>query len=184
MIKNILKRREESDTYQTRVCRLSGGDRSQWKWIYKELSVNTVAFFSCRGRLTKVLAVATRRQTGSKGWGGWVRLSDVDTRELVGFQNKLLCHFILEVDMFGGRIQKFVIDKDRPVFLGRKLVGLVVDGVLVSKSSWPFKWNGAHLHILRASDPFVHCKMHYIFYTGVGTQSWMICNRQVWWWDK
>ena len=64
-----------------------------------------------------------------------MRLSDVDTRELVGFQNKLLCHFILEVDMFGGRIQKFVIDKDRPVFLGRELVGLVVDGVLVSKSS-------------------------------------------------
>ena len=30
---------------------IAGADRSQWKWIYSELSANTVAFIICRGRL-------------------------------------------------------------------------------------------------------------------------------------
>ena len=34
-----------------------------------------------------MLAGAARGGTGSKGGGGPVRLSDVDTRELAGFQN-------------------------------------------------------------------------------------------------
>ena len=53
--------------------------------IFPELSASTVAFISCRGRLTKMLAGAARAETGSKGGGGRVRLSDVDTWELAGF---------------------------------------------------------------------------------------------------
>ena len=60
-----------------------------------------MAFISCRGRLTIVLAGANRGETGSKGGGGRERLSNVDTRELAGFQNQLICHFVLVVDMIG-----------------------------------------------------------------------------------
>ena len=48
-----------------------------------------------------MLAGATRGEKGSKVGGGRVRLSDVDTRELAGFQNQLICHFVLVVDMIG-----------------------------------------------------------------------------------
>ena len=48
---------------------------------YQELSANTVAFISCKNRLTKVLAGAARGKMGSKVGGGQVGLSDVDTRE-------------------------------------------------------------------------------------------------------
>ena len=44
--------------------------------------------------MTKVLAGAARGEKGSKGGGGQVRLLDVDTGELTGFQNELICHFI------------------------------------------------------------------------------------------
>ena len=50
-----------------------------------ELSVSTVAFISWSGRLTEVLAGAARGETGSKGGGGQLRLSNVDTWELAGF---------------------------------------------------------------------------------------------------
>ena len=50
-----------------------------------ELSASTVAFISCRIRLTKVLACAAKGETRSKGGGGQLRLSDVDTRELAEF---------------------------------------------------------------------------------------------------
>jgi hypothetical protein len=36
---------------------------------------------------------------GSKGGGGQVKLSDIDTRELAGFQNEMICRFILAADM-------------------------------------------------------------------------------------
>ena len=48
-----------------------------------------MTFISCGIRLTKVLADAGRRKTGSKGGGGRVRLSNVDTGEMAGFQNVL-----------------------------------------------------------------------------------------------
>ena len=48
-----------------------------------------------------MLAGAAREETGSKGEGGHVRLLDVDTRELAGFQNKLICCFISAMDMVG-----------------------------------------------------------------------------------
>ena len=38
---------------------------------------------------------AARGEMGSKGGGGPVRLSDVDTWELAGFQNKVISHFML-----------------------------------------------------------------------------------------
>ena len=82
----------------------------------------SVAFISCRGRLTKVLAGAARRGTGSKGGGGRVRISYVDTRELAGFQNKLICHFILAADMVEGGIWEFVNNTDRSAFLERDWV--------------------------------------------------------------
>ena len=56
-----------------------------------ELSASTVTFISCRGRLIKVLASAARGEMGSKGAGGRVRLSDVDTWELVNM--KLILKF-------------------------------------------------------------------------------------------
>ena len=61
-----------------------------------------------------MLAGATRGKTASKGGGGRVRLLDVDTRELTGFQNELICCFILAVDMVRDGIQEFVNDKDGP----------------------------------------------------------------------
>ena len=68
---------------------------------YKELSANTAAFISCRRRLTKVLAGDTRREKGSKGGGGRVRLSDVDTWRLSGLKHKLKYHLKLASDMVG-----------------------------------------------------------------------------------
>ena len=53
---------------------------------YIELSVNTVAFISCRCRLTKVLAGATMGETGNKDGGSHVRLPDVDTGRLSGLK--------------------------------------------------------------------------------------------------
>jgi hypothetical protein len=58
-----------------------------------------VAFISCRSRLTKVLANTARGQMGRKGGGCRVRLSNVDTGELVGFKDELICCFILVADM-------------------------------------------------------------------------------------
>ena len=98
--------------------------RVRWKLKkYQELSANAVAFICCRSRLTKVLASATRGEMGSKGGGGWVRLSDVDIRELAGFQSELICRFILAVGMVGGSIWEFVFDTDGPAFLERELMG-------------------------------------------------------------
>ena len=48
-----------------------------------------------------MLAGAAKGETGSKGGGGPVRLSDVDTWELAGFQNELICHFMLGEDVLG-----------------------------------------------------------------------------------
>ena len=56
-----------------------------------------------------MLAGAARGETGSKGGEGRVRLSDVDTWELVGFQ-ELICRFILVADMVRGGIREFVND--------------------------------------------------------------------------
>ena len=74
-----------------------------------------------------MLAGAAREETGSKGGGGPVRLSDVDTWELVGFQNQLICGFILAADVVEGGIREFVSNTDGPAFLERELVGLGVD---------------------------------------------------------
>jgi hypothetical protein len=87
-----------------------------------------VVFISCRSILTKVLTGATRGETGSKGEGVRVRLSDVDTKELTGFQKELICFFILMADMVGGGIWELVNDTDGPAFLERELMGLGVDG--------------------------------------------------------
>ena len=75
-----------------------------------------------------MLAGAAREEMGSKGGGGRMRLSDVDTRELAGFQNELICRFILAANMVGDGIQEFVNDMDGPAFLERELVGLGADG--------------------------------------------------------
>ena len=50
--------------------------------------------------------------------------------------------------------------------------------VPVGQNSRPCKWTGAHLHISRASDRFLRCKLHYISYTEVSALIWMIYNRQ------
>ena len=51
-------------------------------------------------------------KTRSKGGGGPVRLLDVDTWELVVFQNQLIRCFMLAVDVVGGGIQEFVNNTD------------------------------------------------------------------------
>ena len=80
-----------------------------------------MTFISYRCRL---LAGTARGKKGSKGGGGRVRLSDVDTGELAGFKDKLICRFILSADMVGGGIQEIVNDTDRSAFLERKLMGM------------------------------------------------------------
>ena len=55
---------------------------------------------------------------GSKSGGGLVRLSDVDTWELAGFQNQLICRFMLAADVVGAGIQEFVNNMDGPAFPG------------------------------------------------------------------
>ena len=48
-----------------------------------------------------MLAGAASGGTGSKCGGGPVRLSDVDTRELAGFQNELIRRFMMAADVVG-----------------------------------------------------------------------------------
>ena len=48
-----------------------------------------------------MLAGAARGEMGSNSGGGRVRLLDVDTWELAGFQNELICYFILVANMVG-----------------------------------------------------------------------------------
>ena len=62
----------------------------------------------------------------SKGGGGRVRLSAVDTWKLTGFQNQLIRRFMLAADVVD--IQEFVNNTDGPAFLERELMGLGVDG--------------------------------------------------------
>ena len=63
-----------------------------------------------------------------------MRLSNVDTRELVGFKDKLICHFILAMGMVGGGIWEFVNDTEGPEFLEREMMGL---GVV--QECWSFR---------------------------------------------
>ena len=81
-----------------------------------ELAAKTVAFISCRGRLTIMLASATRGKKGSRDGGSKVRLPDVDTERLLEL-NVLVCSFELAVDVVGGDIREFVNDVDGPTFL-------------------------------------------------------------------
>ena len=67
---------------------------------------HTVAFISCRGRLTEVLASAARGEMGSKGGGVRVRLSYVDTREFAGI-SELVDMLILLNIMFLHRWEDF-----------------------------------------------------------------------------
>jgi hypothetical protein len=71
-----------------------------------------------------VLAGAARGETGSKGGGGPVRLLYVDTQELAGFQNELVCRFMLVADVVRGGIRKFMNNADGPAFRERELVGI------------------------------------------------------------
>ena len=73
-----------------------------------------------------MLAGVARREKGSKGGGGRVRLLDVDTRRLWGLKYKLICLF--KLDMVRGGIRDFVNDTDGPAFLEKYLMGLGVDG--------------------------------------------------------
>ena len=57
-----------------------------------------------------------------------MRLSDVDTLELAGFQNELIRRFMLAADVVRGGIREFMNNADGPAFLKRELVGLGVDG--------------------------------------------------------
>ena len=66
-------------------------ERSSEKIKYKiELSANTVAFTSCRSRLTKVLAGAAKGKKGSTDRGDQVRLPDNYTGRVWGLKYKLI----------------------------------------------------------------------------------------------
>ena len=71
-----------------------------------------MAFISYRHRLTKVLADAARREKGSKGVGGRVSLSNVDTGRLSGLKYRSICCLTLAADMVGDVIRKVVNDMD------------------------------------------------------------------------
>ena len=51
-----------------------------------------------------MLADTARDEMGSMGGGGRVRLLNVDTRELAGFKDKLIWHFLLAANMVRGDI--------------------------------------------------------------------------------
>ena len=59
-----------------------------------------------------MLAGAARGETGIKGRGGPVRLSDIDTWELVEFQNELIGRFVLAADVIGSDIWEFMNNTD------------------------------------------------------------------------
>ena len=65
----------------------------------EEPSVNTVTLISYRHRLVKLQVLLGGK--GTKGGGGRVRLSNVDTGRLTGFKYKLICCFKLVTDMVG-----------------------------------------------------------------------------------
>ena len=66
--KNKLKRGQKCDIYLTHVCRQPWSvERSERTQRKQELSANTVAFTSCRSRLTIMLACAGRGEKGSGG---------------------------------------------------------------------------------------------------------------------
>ena len=66
-----------------------------------------------------------------------MKLSDVYTWELAGFQNQLIRHFMLAVDVVGVGIWEFVSNTDGPAFLERELVRLGMDGCW-----WDWVWLG------------------------------------------
>ena len=79
----MLIKREESNTYLTHICgHHRSGEKHKEKIKYIELSANTVPFISYRCRLTYLLSDGTRGENGSKGEGGRVRPSNVDTGRL------------------------------------------------------------------------------------------------------
>ena len=94
------------------------------KMKYKMLSANTVTFISCRSRMIKVLAGASRGRKGNKCVGGLVRLLNVDSGR----------HGIeVQVDMpfriGGGHGWRWHPNyMDGPAFLERELMGLDVYG--------------------------------------------------------
>ena len=67
--------------------------------IHQELSTNTLAFISCRSRLTVMLACTARGMKGCGGEGCPVRLLDVDTGRLLGLKYKLVCRFEFAADI-------------------------------------------------------------------------------------
>ena len=95
-------------------------------------------------------------KTGSKGGGDPVRLSDVYTWELVGFQNQLIRRFMLVADVISGSL--WVTQMDQHSWKGSWW-----DWVLVGQSSGPCKWNGAYLQVWRALDPFLQCEKKDIY---------------------
>ena len=78
-------------------------------------------------------------------------------QETVGIEVQVDMPFKLAADMVGGGIWEFGNDMDR-----KGADGIGCGWVPAGQSSRPCKWTGAHLHVLRASDPFLQCKMHYI----------------------
>jgi hypothetical protein len=62
-----------------------------------------------------------------------VRLSDVDTRELAGFQNELICHFMLAADVVGGGIWEFYEYRGRTSIPGKGAGGIMCGWVPVSQ---------------------------------------------------
>ena len=72
-----------------------------------------------------------------------MRLSDVDTWELAGFQNQLICHFMLSATWLGWYpgICEYCGQTSIP---GKGAGGIGCGWVPICQSSRPCKWNGAH----------------------------------------
>ena len=133
----------------------------------------TLVFINCRSRLKKVLAGVARGKKGCKSRLDQVSLLYVDIERQTGLKYKLICHFKKAANMVGGGIREFVNGTDRP---GKGADEIGCGWVPVGQSTRTCKWTGAHLHVSRAYNPFLQCKMHYISYIGVGTLGWTIYN--------
>jgi hypothetical protein len=98
----MLKRGDDCNAYLIHACRQPQiVERSEWEHTKQELLANTVAFISCRSRLTIILVGAAKGEKGNGGGGGQVKLPDVNTEKLSDLKYELVCHFKLTAHMDG-----------------------------------------------------------------------------------
>ena len=74
---------------------------------------------------------------------------------------KMICSFKLVADMFGGVCERHELTS----IPGKGADGIGCGWEPIGQSLQPCLWTGAHLHVLKTSDPFLQCTIKYIFFT-------------------